>query len=590
MKNTWTALILMGCIGICFFLLGRGTTLSSEEGPSEGLIEAVTIEEEDIEITLQPDAVQAGSEESVERTIFISIPDAFEDLDRAPVKFYHDKHALALEKEGCEKCHSRDEENKFLFTFPKERDESSRDALMNSYHDGCIGCHQEMTDGGEKTGPLTCGECHVIEESYHKKEYLPIMPEYYEVLRDTYHKDCLACHQDPAKAAEDAGGLDWKSFYVKEQPLLEETWPEVLFDYYIHDKHDKTLEEKCELCHYISPKREKELADEGKEPTCKDWLREIDEEQSLTERETAHPRCINCHLERKDANEEKTGPIYCKDCHTGIERTLEEMADVPRPECEQEEKILIQIEEDARAKGVAFNHKAHQEKTRSCQECHHETLRSCKECHTLTGSDEGDGITLAEAYHEVSSPWSCIGCHETEKQKENCAGCHHLMESGLVESACDTCHTGSLDSLDVAKKLPQPEELFPEDLKDELEINMLENEYKPSPVLHKQIVKKLTDISNENTLASYFHVEETTICAGCHHLGPIEKNQTIAQCSTCHTTRKEPERETPTLLGAYHQQCLGCHKHMGGTEEEMPQDCAGCHKEKDLNQTEAEKQ
>ena len=50
--------------------------------------------------------------------------------------------------------------------------------------------------------------------------------EYYEVLRDTYHKDCLACHQEPAKAAEDAGGLDWKSFYVKEQPLLEETWPE----------------------------------------------------------------------------------------------------------------------------------------------------------------------------------------------------------------------------------------------------------------------------------------------------------------------------------------------------------------------------
>ena len=590
MKNTWTALILMGCIGICFLLLGRGTTLSSEEGPGEELIEEVIIEEEDIEITRQPDAVQAGSEESVERTIFISIPDAFEDLDRAPVKFYHDKHALALEKEGCEKCHSRDEENKFLFTFPKERDESSRDALMNSYHDGCIGCHREMTDGGEKTGPLTCGECHVIEESYHKKEYLPIMPEYYEVLRDTYHKDCLACHQDPAKAAEDAGGLDWKSFYVKEQPLLEETWPEVLFDYYIHDKHEKTLEEKCELCHYISPEREKELADEGKEPTCKDWLREIDEEQSLTERETAHPRCINCHLERKDANEEKTGPIYCKDCHTGIERTLEEMADVPRPECEQEEKILIQIEEDARAKGVAFNHKAHQEKTRSCQECHHETLRPCKECHTLTGSDEGDGITLAEAYHEVSSPWSCIGCHETEKQKENCAGCHHLMESGLVESACDTCHTGSLDSLDAAKKLPQPEELFPEDLKDELEINMLENEYKPSPVLHKQIVKKLTDISNENTLASYFHLEETTICAGCHHLGPIEKNQTIAPCSTCHTTRKEPERETPTLLGAYHQQCLGCHKHMGGTEEEMPQDCAGCHKEKDLNQTEAEKQ
>jgi hypothetical protein len=265
------------------------------------------------------------------------------------------------------------------------------------------------------------------------------------------------------------------------------------------------------------------------------------------------------------------------------------MADVPRPECEQEEKILIQIEKDARAKGVAFNHKAHQEKTSSCQDCHHETLRPCKECHTVTGSEEGDGITLAEAYHEVSSPWSCVGCHETEKKQENCAGCHHLMESGLVESACDTCHTGSLDSLDAVKKLPPPEELFPEDLKEELEITVLEDEYKPSTFPHKQIVKKLTDISNENTLASYFHAGETAVCAGCHHLGPIEKKQTIAQCSTCHTVRKEPERETPTLLGAYHQQCLGCHKHMGGTEEEMPQDCTGCHKEKDLNVSASEK-
>jgi hypothetical protein len=590
MITKWTALILVVCIGICFWFLGGGTTISSEERQGESLVETVVIEEEGVEVTLQPGSKQPGDEELAERAIFISIPDTFEDLDRAPVKFYHDKHALAFEKEGCEKCHPRDEENKFLFTFPKERDEGDRDALMNGYHDSCIGCHQEMTDADEKTGPLTCGECHVIEEDYYKKEYLPIMPEYYEVLRDTYHKDCLACHQEPAKAAEDAGGLDWKSFYLKEQPLLEETWPEVLFDYFLHDKHDKTLEEKCELCHYISPEREKELAAEGKEPTCKDWLREIDEEQRLTERETAHSRCINCHLERKEEREEKTGPVYCKDCHTGTERTTEEMADVPRTGCDQEEKILIQIEEDARAKGVPFNHKTHQENTRSCQDCHHETLRPCKECHTLTGGDEGDEITLAEAYHEVSSPWSCIGCHETEKKEENCAGCHHLMEGGLVESACDTCHTGSLESLDTGRKLPTPEELFPEDLKDELEITILEDEYKPSTVLHKQIVKKLTDISNENRLASYFHVEETAICAGCHHFGPIEKKKTIAPCSTCHVIRKEPERETPTLLGAYHQQCLGCHKHMGRTEEEMPQDCAGCHEEKDVNRSATGKQ
>ncbi|MDX1779543.1 MAG: cytochrome c3 family protein, partial [Thermodesulfobacteriota bacterium] len=180
--------------------------------------------------------------------------------------------------------------------------------------------------------------------------------------------------------------------------------------------------------------------------------------------------------------------------------------------------------------------------------------------------------------------------HETEKQKADCAGCHHLMETGLVESACDTCHTGSLESLDAERKLPPAEDLLPEDIEDELEITILEDEYKASKFPHKQIIKRLTDISNENTLASYFHVEETAVCAGCHHLETIEKKQMVAQCSTCHTVRKEPERETPTLLGAYHQQCLGCHKHMGGTEEEMPQDCAGCHEEKDPNQSEANQQ
>ncbi len=43
--------------------------------------------------------------------------------------------------------------------------------------------------------------------------------------------------------------------------------------------------------------------------------------------------------------------MYCKDCHTGIERTLEEMADVP-VQRGAGGQILIQIEEDARAKGV----------------------------------------------------------------------------------------------------------------------------------------------------------------------------------------------------------------------------------------------
>jgi len=571
------AVTVAAALCLCLGIFGRKAVVSSEEGKGEAVVQESGIREESLTPDVQPAA--AEKKELPERVRFISVPEIFKELDRPPVKFNHDKHARTLEKDGCTLCHPKDKDEKLLFTFPKERDESTKEALMNAYHDACVDCHQEKGDAGEKAGPVTCGECHLIGEDYLKREYLPVMPEYYEALRDTYHKDCVSCHQEPAKAAEEAGGLDWKAFYVRERAIAEETWPTVLFDYLIHDKHDKALEEKCELCHYLSPERKAALAAEGKEPVCKDWLKEIDEKNSLTEEETAHFRCLNCHVERKERNE-KGGPLHCNECHDGAAHSVEEMADVPRQDCEQEEKILISMEEGAKAKAVPFNHKSHQDKTRSCQDCHHQTLRPCIECHTVAGCEEGDGITLAEAYHQASSTWSCIGCHAAEKGKPDCAGCHHLLKTGLVESSCSTCHTGTLDSLETVRKLPDPKLLFPKDLEDELEIKVLENEYQPSKVKHLEILRKLTDIANESKLAQHFHVAETTVCAGCHHLGPLEKEAPVPTCATCHTVRKEPESAIPTLLGAYHQQCLGCHKQMGGTEEDMPQTCTGCHEEK----------
>ena len=332
MKKRWLAFTIVAGVGICLLLFGTASLRSQEEG-AEGTIEPLKIEENDIETTTHSVSEKGKMEEEVERAILVTIPEIFEDIERPPVTFYHDKHTAALEEEGCDGCHPKDEEGKILFDFPKEKDETSEDALMNAYHDSCVGCHNEKSEAGEKSGPVTCGECHVKEPA--AVDYLPILPDYYEPLRDTYHRDCIACHQEPAKAAEEAGGLDWKSFYVKERALMEEEWPSVVFDYYLHDKHDKALEEKCELCHYLSPEMEKTLKTEGKEPTCQDWLREIDKENSLMEEETAHPRCINCHLERKDENQD-TGPVYCKECHTDAKRTVEEMSEVPREECDQE--------------------------------------------------------------------------------------------------------------------------------------------------------------------------------------------------------------------------------------------------------------
>jgi hypothetical protein len=70
------------------------------------------------------------------------------------------------------------------------------------------------------------------------------------------------------------------------------------------------------------------------------------------------------------------------------------------------------------------------------------------------------------------------------------------------------------------------------------------------------------------------------LCAGCHHYSPLEAKKQVPQCSACHTARIEPDHRRPDLMGAYHQQCLGCHRQMGGTEETMPQTCEGCHAHK----------
>jgi hypothetical protein len=541
---------------VCFLLFFQNNTAYSEEGST------------------------AVDNEIAPR--FISIPENIKNLDRAPVKFFHGKHTKALEdnKEGCELCHAKGINNVYDFSYPsKIYDADDKESFTNTFHDECIGCHTEMNEKDRETGPLTCGECHVIDDDFYNKDYLPIMPEYYEPLRDTYHKNCIACHQDPAKQAEDAGGLDWKSFYVKKRAIIEAEIPEVYFDYFLHDKHEKTLEEKCELCHYLSDDRKSELSKEEKEPECKDWLNEVPEDQSYRNKEYAHITCINCHLDKKDKNED-AGPVNCNECHLETQRSVEEMADIKRSDCEQEEKILIKVEKNARMKEVAFNHQSHQKVTTSCQECHHDTIQACSVCHTPEGSEKGDGITLAESYHSESSTWGCIGCHENEKKKPDCAGCHHLLDSGLVKSACATCHNGSLEVLDRKDQQLVLDTLFPDDIKQDMEIDIINDEYELSKFPHDKIIKKLVEISDNSTLASYFHTEETTLCAGCHHLTPLTKKALVSQCRTCHTVRKEPTGAIPALLGAYHLQCLGCHKEMGGKEENMPQDCAGCHEEK----------
>ncbi len=60
---------------------------------------------------------------------------------------------------------------------------------MNGYHDSCIRYHQEMTDAAKKRATSLLESVMSLKKACRKE--VSIMPEYYEVLRDTSHKDVL---------------------------------------------------------------------------------------------------------------------------------------------------------------------------------------------------------------------------------------------------------------------------------------------------------------------------------------------------------------------------------------------------------------
>jgi hypothetical protein len=60
-------------------------------------------------------------------------------------------------------------------------------------------------------------------------------------------------------------------------------------------------------------------------------------------------------------------------------------------------------------------------------------------------------------------------------------------------------------------------------------------------------------------------------CYGCHHYNDTSLN--ILACKSCHPAERQRENvNIPDLKGAYHRQCLDCHRQWSGTP-----DCASCH-------------
>ncbi|MEW6443807.1 MAG: sulfate respiration complex hexadecaheme cytochrome HmcA [bacterium] len=455
---------------------------------------------------------------------------AFGDLERPPVAYPHDLHTEALQGEeaACITCHPLDQ-GRIDYSRFGLLEAVDKETATEAYHETCIRCHREKAGAGLESGPVTCGECH------------------------------------------------------EKRPSLLSSMRPMPFDLSLHRTHTEAVEGGCGTCHHSYDEAKQALVYvKGEETSCRDCHRAKEEENRESLSAVSHQGCLGCHQSLG------VPPTDCQGCHgPGGEKAAEEPEGTFRLERGQPDAVLLSASLREGPAGemntVPFDHKGHEQAAATCRNCHHETWKPCRDCHELRGGAKGRGVTLERAMHEVDSGRSCVGCHEEEKSAGECAGCHASMEKGLLsDAACKGCHrgpspdrTGSGEP--VLSRRPQaPADAFrPEDIPDEIRIDVLSDEYEPAHFPHRQVVATLVDSMKGNGLAAHFHSPQV-MCQGCHHHGPDDGS--IPRCGSCHGKPfSQLNLFMPGLLGAYHRQCIGCHEQM---QVENVSDCTSCHEGK----------
>ncbi len=474
----------------------------------------------------------------------------FGPLERPAVLFLHDKHTEYVEKKqkNCTECHLMDKE--MLSPKFKRIQDGSREQVMEIYHLQCVTCHQESRGQVEKPGPEACGQCH----------------------------------------------LEQPSVASSRQPMGMDKW--------LHARHSKALEKKCELCHHeYDAKAKKLFYAKEKEGTCRYCHKAVTEENRSSMRLASHASCIDCHRKRV-ASAQSAGPAKCAGCHDpAAQKAFEKIEPLQRMERKQPDVVFVkkgkaleaQDAPDIRMNPVPFDHKAHEGYNDTCRVCHHADLKSCSDCHSIEGTQEGKGIKLAQAMHQIGQNASCMGCHDTRKADKNCAGCHALIGRTREpdKGTCLLCHLapqGTLknpyaasDAAETARRLlesrPTVAGTFEEaDIPEKVVIKAISKAYEPVELPHRKIVATLVKNIKDKPLAQYFHREKGTVCQGCHHHSPPAVKP--PQCGSCHgNSFQESNLFMPGLMAAYHQQCMGCHQKMG-IEKPASTDCTACHIEK----------
>jgi hypothetical protein len=457
-------------------------------------------------------------------TIVMEFPAALGVMERPAVEFDHAAHTTALEREGCDACHTITDKglSPRLTAAAKMLD---RDDLINAFHDACMSCHTRRIAASLKSGPVTCGECHVRRP--------PAMP-----IR-----------------------------------------AEMRFDYSLHGRHSLAYPEKCDPCHHVWDEERKELRyEKGAEEGCRGCHLDRDVESTPSHPNASHMACVGCHLRRTDDRLD-AGPVLCVGCHDeDKQRAIKVLDEVPRLVRAQPDTLWVHTAGTV-GKLVPFDHLGHERATSACSDCHHTRLQPCGSCHTLTGADEGGRVALESSHHMPESTHSCAGCHAREARDRECVGCHHALTTSMNEAACVTCHSGPAVAADEEEPpppgvsnaelplLPVTSQDFPETVV----IDLLVDTYEAVRLPHRKIVERLDRAIRSSRVAAHFHDTVDQICAGCHHHTPVGLRP--PPCRSCHGASAHPTLDRPALSVAYHRQCIGCHQQMKLAQ----QGCEDCH-------------
>jgi hypothetical protein len=471
--------------------------------------------------------VEAEQDTLAPSVVALTMPERYGDLRRPAVLFDHARHTRAVTS-GCDECHPRQGE-RLAFSFMRAADPIDPDEVMDLYHDECMGCHEERA--GQDTGPVTCGECHV------------------------------------------------------EHGKLTSGRAAMRFDYSLHGRHVLAENGACGTCHHVYVEDTGALEYvKGQESACRDCHGATGEGRTPSLRDAAHRNCVNCHLERSEARR-ASGPDRCVGCHDrDAQLAIARLEHPPRINRGQPDRTWVSGV-PAGSRPVPFDHERHEVVTANCSTCHHETLAKCSECHTLSGHEDGDGVTLEAAHHDPYSERSCVGCHARTAAVADCAGCHAVMEAGPSDRSCEVCHRGPVATTRGPVGPAEPiadVELAPLsrytsiELPPEVVIDAIAQDYEPSVLPHGAIVDALDDAVRRSRLAMHFHRTTTTLCEGCHHHGsPDAKPPHQPPCGSCHPAAGGKLTKQPSLKAAYHQQCIGCHERMNLEAR----GCTDCHEE-----------